>query len=244
MAVNNRDDFTKKTKETLKYRSGNKCSNPECGNPTSGPNSNPNKATSIGVAAHITAAAEGGPRYNPHLSTEERKPINNAIWLCENCAKMIGNDEHKYSVDVLLSWKRIAEENRRRELERKPPLDPKQVEGWTCPFCRSFVEDRQTVCTGNSCHAEVAYSATKQEREQAWKNGIFIGLGINLLFFIMLPTFLNSQFNWSLPIGFGLGFYAVIITAASAMLGATICLEAEERKFRGEPPRFFRNSRI
>tara|TARA_B100000929_G_scaffold5347_1_gene4503 strand:+ start:517 stop:705 length:189 start_codon:yes stop_codon:yes gene_type:complete len=56
-----RDDFTKKTKEILAKRVGLLCSNPKCKKPTSGPNSDQNKSTNIGVAAHITAASVGGP---------------------------------------------------------------------------------------------------------------------------------------------------------------------------------------
>src|SRR4051812_16178668 len=43
---------------------GFRCSNPACRKPTSGPLEDPAKAINIGVAAHITAAAPDGPRYN------------------------------------------------------------------------------------------------------------------------------------------------------------------------------------
>ena len=57
-----RDDFTFKTKDTLAKRVGFLCSNPNCQMLTVGPNSNVEKHSNIGVAAHITAASEGGPR--------------------------------------------------------------------------------------------------------------------------------------------------------------------------------------
>ena len=60
-----------------------------------GPHSNPQKRVSIGEAAHITAAAEGGPRYNPDLTPEERSSIENGIWLCKSCARMIDSDENQ-----------------------------------------------------------------------------------------------------------------------------------------------------
>lgn len=72
---------------------GGKCSNPNCRRETKGPHSNPQKRVSIGEAAHITAAAEGGPRYNPDLTPEERSSIENGIWLCKSCARMIDSDE-------------------------------------------------------------------------------------------------------------------------------------------------------
>jgi hypothetical protein len=70
-----------------------------------------------GVAAHIRAAAKGGPRYDPSMSPEQRKSIANGIWLCESCAKLIDTDTGRYSVDVLERWKSIAEERAAKALE-------------------------------------------------------------------------------------------------------------------------------
>ncbi len=193
--TNNRDDFNKETKRILQERVGNRCSNPECRCLTSGPNYEPEKATRIGVAAHITAAAEGGPRYDHTLTSKERRSISNGIWLCQNCAKLIDNDEKIYSIELILEWKQVSEENCRRELEGKPLIEYPQKDGWICGHCRSFVEHLQTVCTG--CQSEVAYSATRQEREEAWKLGLLIGGGVSALFFVMLPELLNSTFGWS-----------------------------------------------
>lgn len=105
-----RDNFSTKTKEILAKRVTFKCSNPECRKPTIGPNSDRNKAILIGVAAHITAAAIGGPRFNAHLTPEERIDIDNGIWLCQNCATLIDKDTVKYSVKVLEQWKEQAED--------------------------------------------------------------------------------------------------------------------------------------
>ena len=60
MANKSRDDFSSATIETMAKRVTYMCSNPECEKMTVGPNSNKNKSTSIGVAAHIKAAAPGG----------------------------------------------------------------------------------------------------------------------------------------------------------------------------------------
>jgi hypothetical protein len=74
-----RDDFPQKTKETLAKRVAYHCSNPECKMLTIGPNSDKDKASNIGVAAHITAASEGGPRYDTSITSEQRASINNGI---------------------------------------------------------------------------------------------------------------------------------------------------------------------
>ena len=107
--MNKRDDFSQKTIDTLCERVGGKCSNPNCRRETKGPHSNPQKRVSIGEAAHITAAAEGGPRYNPDLTPEERSSIENGIWLCKSCARMIDSDENQYPAELLYTWKSMAE---------------------------------------------------------------------------------------------------------------------------------------
>jgi hypothetical protein len=63
----------------------------------------------IGVAAHITAASVGGPRYDAGLTKEQRTDISNGIWLCCNCGKLIDSDESKYTPDLLRKWKEDKE---------------------------------------------------------------------------------------------------------------------------------------
>jgi hypothetical protein len=102
-----RDDFDANTKQTLARRVGFRCSNPNCRKMTSGPQVDPTKSVNIGVAAHISAASPGGKRYDSRMSTQERKSIDNGMWLCQNCAKLIDSDEKRYSVDLLNDWKRL-----------------------------------------------------------------------------------------------------------------------------------------
>lgn len=66
-----RDDFKLDVKDTLARRAGMRCSNPNCRQPTSGPQQDPAKSVNVGVAAHITAAAKGGSRYDSLLSKED-----------------------------------------------------------------------------------------------------------------------------------------------------------------------------
>lgn len=104
-----RDDFSEDVKRIVANRVNNRCSNPECSRPTSGPQIDPTKALNIGVAAHITAASVGGPRYDLSLSQKDRKHTSNAIWLCQNCAKLIDNDPARFQVSLLKQWKQVAE---------------------------------------------------------------------------------------------------------------------------------------
>lgn len=116
-----RDDFDQNTKEILARRVAYRCSNPKCRNVTSGPQQDPAKAMNIGVAAHITAASPGGPRYDASLLPEGRKSPQNGIWLCQNCAKLIDNDPYDYPVEKLMDWKKDAEKRAKQEIEGTIP---------------------------------------------------------------------------------------------------------------------------
>lgn len=105
-----RDDFTQDTKRRLAHRAGYRCSNPGCRALTAGPSDvAPDATTSIGVAAHISAAAPKGPRFREELSAVARSSINNGIWLCQNHAKAIDDDSRRFTEALLLAWKEEAE---------------------------------------------------------------------------------------------------------------------------------------
>ena len=112
----NRDDFTAATKEQMAKRVGYRCSNPDCRKATVGPSSEEGKTINIGVAAHIRAAAFGGKRFDIRMTHEERKGLDNGIWLCQSCSKLIDSDARKYTVDLLRQWKAAAEERAEMEL--------------------------------------------------------------------------------------------------------------------------------
>ncbi len=108
--MSRRDDFSKSTKDVLAKRAGLMCSRPECRQLTVAADSSRNdRAVSVGQAAHITAAAPGGARYDATLSSKDRKSITNGIWLCNNCAKLIDEDKEAFSVMQLVIWKLAAE---------------------------------------------------------------------------------------------------------------------------------------
>lgn len=107
-----RDDFTESTKRLIGNRVGWKCSYLGCEQDTVGPSSSDiSKNINNGVAAHICAAAKGGPRYDASMTPEERKSFDNGIWMCRNHAALIDSDHEKYSVEMLKKWKKIAEDN-------------------------------------------------------------------------------------------------------------------------------------
>lgn len=105
-----RANFSQAVCRVLANRVGLHCSNPDCRAYTAGPKRKPEAALNVGVAAHITAASKGGPRYAPNLSDKQRSSATNGIWLCQTCAKLIDDDEARFAVAVLEKWKHNAEE--------------------------------------------------------------------------------------------------------------------------------------
>ncbi len=95
-----------------------RCCFPNCGKITIGPQKGDDtKSNNLGEAAHITAAAVNGPRYDASLDHEQRRAITNGIWMCRPHAKLIDNDFKEYSVATLLMWKKQAEDLAHRYLE-------------------------------------------------------------------------------------------------------------------------------
>jgi len=125
-----RDDFPIPVKELLAKRVAYHCSNPGCRKPTSGPQDDPAGSINIGVAAHLTAASPGGPRFDSSLTPVQRVSPENGIWLCQSCAKLVDNDERRYTPAFLRDWKRQAEQRAADDLERPTgTTDPDGVPG-------------------------------------------------------------------------------------------------------------------
>ena len=97
-------DFSEKVKITLAKRAGEKCS--KCKRGTSSPSTNPKKYINLGEAAHIYGQKpDKNNRYSSSLRIEEISSIDNGIWLCNICHKLIDSDESKYTVTFLKNLK-------------------------------------------------------------------------------------------------------------------------------------------
>ena len=103
-------EFTETTKRKCAQRVNYLCSNPSCGRGTSGPNEDSDKSTTTGEAAHISAKSPGGPRYDKQQTNEQRRHIDNALWLCGSCHKLVDTDWKHYTKEQLLDFKKQAEE--------------------------------------------------------------------------------------------------------------------------------------
>lgn len=110
-----RDNFPQSVINILFKRSGGRCC--KCGATTFGPHTGRHdKYQNIGQAAHIAAAAPGGPRYDPKMAPEERMSARNGLWMCSNCHSLIDRDTGAYTLKRLRQIKKEGEERARLEV--------------------------------------------------------------------------------------------------------------------------------
>jgi hypothetical protein len=138
-----RDNFTKETITKLKARVAYRCSNPDCRVQITAPSSKEG-VSNIGIAAHICAASQGGPRYDSAMNSTERKSLSNGIWLCSNCSILIDRDTSTFTIQKLNEWKQNAERLAREEQGRKLPSDTEVVDTLTAAltgYPKSFISN-------------------------------------------------------------------------------------------------------
>ncbi|MGE7811891.1 hypothetical protein ACQKMW_00515 [Pseudomonas sivasensis] len=104
-SVSTRDDFSDVTKIELLVRAANLCS--RCHVFTVGSTDAGDRKNSIGVAAHICAAASGpgAKRFDASQTKAQRRNFDNGIWLCYSCSKLIDNEETFHTVAHLKEMK-------------------------------------------------------------------------------------------------------------------------------------------
>ncbi len=113
-----RHEFNRDVRDRVAKRAGYICSFPECNKLTVGPSDTRVSGVSlVGVAAHICAAAPGGPRYEPSQSEADRRAESNAIWLCGFHNTVIDSDAKNYPASLLHRWKAEHERFVRARLE-------------------------------------------------------------------------------------------------------------------------------
>ncbi|NKA72377.1 HNH endonuclease [Ralstonia solanacearum] len=231
MAVRTRDEFSASVIVALRERVGSLCSNPACRCATTGPHSDNFGAARVGVAAHITAAAPGGPRYDASLSKEQRTSAENGIWLCRVCERKIDVDPERYSVSLLLDWKRKAEEEADRNLGiPRSGSQPKASDSdYHCPHCDTGFLSGRTVCVG--CRGQIVWGATTEERKAGMAAGmIAVGLPLLWLYGLLGVKLISSGTVSIFPLGIGL---------ALALGGGALGVNWVEQYRRARNPRVF-----
>lgn len=108
-----RDNFKVKTKEMLGKAVGYQCVRPGCARPTMAINESRSSFVYIGEAAHDSAAASRGPRFDENLTREQRRALENGAHLCVCCARIVDRDEIRFPIGVISEWQVKAEASRR-----------------------------------------------------------------------------------------------------------------------------------
>lgn len=115
--MNNRDNFSKLTKQNLGSAVNWLCV--KCTRPTRFPSFNGERQVNIGHAAHITAASPSGARYDVELTPEQRRGEENGAHLCPTCATVVDNDKEAFPTAMLQNLQAVAME-RLRQLANQP----------------------------------------------------------------------------------------------------------------------------
>jgi hypothetical protein len=127
VAKKSRDEFAQKTVFQIAKRAAFLCSFPSCRTPTVGATEDGKNEINIGTAAHICAAAPGGPRYDENMSEDERSSADNGIWMCRDHGKAIDSDVKQFTTTVLREWKKQAELESWRRVLRNEVASPAAV---------------------------------------------------------------------------------------------------------------------
>ncbi len=119
-------EFSSKTKRVLASRVGYRCSNPNCKvRSTIGPGDDSKSVVLLGEAAHIIGAIQDGEdKLSPRSDSSKKVPeiigLDNGIWLCRNCHKLVDSKTSTYSIEILRTWKKDAEDRQAKILEEQP----------------------------------------------------------------------------------------------------------------------------
>lgn len=113
------------TVRRLDTLSGNVCAAPTCENKLIARDGE----SIISKICHIEAASDNGPRFNENMDDDDRRHFDNLILLCDECHTIIDNKENedKYSVNLLKSWKKDHESKLQLSIINKNPTLLNQV---------------------------------------------------------------------------------------------------------------------
>ncbi len=122
-------EFAKAVKTSLAQRAAYICSNPACRCLTiTLVGGDANKVVYRGRAVAI-CGAEGAPRFDAGMRSNQRKGIENAIFLCAKCTDVINRSKGiHYPASLLRDWKEQHKKWVRTHLNLRP--DAPAAPGW------------------------------------------------------------------------------------------------------------------
>ncbi|MFG2816422.1 ABC-three component system protein [Streptomyces sp. NPDC048410] len=97
-----RDPVPKAQEKIVIQRSGDRCAYPSCGIALSidaKADEDPHKA--VGKVAHIRAASVNGPRYDEHMTSEQRGSADNLVYLCGPHHDIVDTQLNYHTVEFL-----------------------------------------------------------------------------------------------------------------------------------------------
>lgn len=184
------DDFSESVVRTLFERAGTRCS--LCDRQTNGPHSKRSKALRSGVAAHISAAQKGGPRFNPRQTPRARRSAANGIWVCHSCSDLIDKDPDDYSAKLLRDAKAKHERKIRSEHRGAARQRPQEE-------VLAFVRDSRREAN----ERERLRAAAQREREehQTWTDAAIASLRSGPGNAIRVATADETHARWAMAQG-------------------------------------------
>ena len=158
-----RDDFSAATKRVLAERAAYTCSNPDCRRNQLGPAPGDNsKSVNLGKAAHICAAASGGPRFDVNQTPEQRSSIDNGIFLCGGCADLVDKDNGAgHPAAILHRWKESHERWIKDRLN-KGEIDDASFDGVVWQDIRSTIGTVGHAQTVNIIQSGITYTDARE----------------------------------------------------------------------------------
>lgn len=113
-----RDNFSNGTRHRLSDQVDHHCVFPGCWTLTSVPRPEGKGRVTVSHAAHVSAASENGPRYNPELTPEQRRALANGANLCATHATLVDRQSDRYPAETIQGWQGAAVETLQRNVGR------------------------------------------------------------------------------------------------------------------------------
>lgn len=99
-------EFSKSVKSALAHRAAYVCANPDCRCLTLSLVGDDASRVNYRGRAVAICGPEGGPRHDALMNNNQRKAIDNAIFLCNKCAEITSRNKGAlYPAEVLRDWK-------------------------------------------------------------------------------------------------------------------------------------------
>ncbi|MDO5978941.1 hypothetical protein [Flavivirga spongiicola] len=181
---------TRKVIKSLFAKSGNLCAFENCKNTLID-----DEGDVLGEVAHIEAASENGPRYNPNSDDEYRRSFNNLILLCERHHNIVDKKPQKYTTDYLTQLK---EGHQKKHSASDFEISNETVSKVITRIEKQFVQKNENSGNGTQFNIQgsdikIISKTIKEEFKSKKSNDLFVIITTILgLVFVLLTIFSRS----------------------------------------------------